>query len=201
MRGLFNMIALISTAIVMFYIGKGCAPECEVIKVFEVDSTLLKQKQVVIDSLKEEGRELEVIIVRQQDSLNKVLSDMSKIKSKSEYTLAMYRRNRATMNVPAQLTNCDSIVNEYAMYREACETFVQETDSLVSVMYVQSTNKDKIIAQQDETINDINMAYINSAANQKLYYDQANKNIKKKRTWQKVSAVLAGFLAVSLMAR
>jgi hypothetical protein len=163
MRNLFNMIALVATAFTMFYLGKSCTiKDCADTPVTVVDSSAinrLAEMYEIVDSIKEQNRELEVIIVRQQDSLT------------------------------------------YALYREACESYVITADSIMSEQYEINVAHKRTEALQQHVIEEFAEKY--NEALKLNGYTQTEKNIaeRKRKKWRNIAAGLAAFIGLSILAR
>jgi hypothetical protein len=205
MRNLFNMIALVATAFTMFYLGKSCTiKDCADTPVTVVDSSAinrLAEMYEIVDSIKEQNRELEVIIVRQQDSLTNVKQMLQYYEQRSARYVTLYTQAIQKKDMPAVIKSCDSIVFDYALYREACEDYVLTADSIMSEQYEINVAHKRTEALQQHVIEEFAEKY--NEALKLNGYTQTEKNIaeKRRKKWRNIAAGLAAFIGLSILAR
>jgi hypothetical protein len=205
MRNLFNMVALIATGFTMFYLGKSCTlKECATESVVVVDTSAinrLTEMYHALDSIKEENRELELIIVRQQDSLTNIKQMLNYYEQRSARYVTLYTQAIQKKDLPAVIKSCDSIVFDYALYREACEDYVETADSIMSALYDINVVHKRTEAMQQHVIEEFADKYNECL---KLNgYTQTEKNIaeKRRKRWRNIAAGLAAFIGLSALSR
>ena len=131
MRNLFNLIALVTVGFTMFYLGKSCSLKESGLPVIPIKvdtSALVKYRETkhILDSIKEENREMDMLIVAQQDELKATKLQLSTTSARAAKFSQLYNVAKRKLDTLSMLHNCDQMMEEYADYRYACETFVQE---------------------------------------------------------------------------
>jgi hypothetical protein len=201
MRNLYNLIAVIAVAFTMFYLGKSCGltndPPCPAVDLNE--SSLLVKKldstREILDSIKEENREMDLLIVAQQQELNLTRQLLNTTSEKADRFSRLYNVAKRKLDTVTMLHNCDSLNEQFAEYRYACETFVQESDSIISAMYVSNDTKQKIINDQDAMLDEVSAKYTKEVYSRMIAQTGEIHEAKKKKRWRDI-ALVAGFLAI-----
>lgn len=200
MRNLFNLIALIAVAFTMFYLGKSCGLKQQDLPVIlpPVDTSVLvkyRETKHILDSIKEENREMDIMIVAQQDEIKATRTLLSTTSERADKYAALYNVAKYKLDTLKMLRSCDDMVEEYAEYRYACETFVQESDSIISAMYVSNATKQKIINRQDTMLDEMSAKYTREVYARMVAQTGEIVEVKKKKRWRDI-AIVAGFLAI-----
>lgn len=200
MRNLYNLITVAAVAFTMFYLGKSCGLKQVAVPVIHtpVDTSILvkyRETQHILDSIKEENREMDMLIVAQQDELNLTRKLLNTTSEKADRVSRLYVVAKRKLDTVTMLHNCDSLQEEFAEYRYACETFVQESDSIISAMYVSSSEKQKVIDRQDAMLDEMSAKYTKEVYARMVAQTGEIVEVKKKRRWRDI-ALVAGFLAI-----
>ena len=200
MRNLFNLIAVIAVAFTMFYLGKSCGLKQQDLPVIQTPidtSALVKYRETkhILDSIKEENREMDMMIVAQQDELNLTRKLLNTTSVRADRYAQLYNVAKRKLDTLTMLHNCDQMVEEYAEYRYACETFVQEADSIISAMYASNDTKQKIITRQDAMLDEMSSKYTKEVYSRMVAQTGEITENKKKKRWRDI-AIVAGVLAI-----
>jgi hypothetical protein len=209
MRNLYNMIALIAVAFTMFYLGRSCTlqevgdcPDATIDSV-EYTRTIKKLDSTlhVLDSIKEENREMDITIVNQQDQLRITNTFLNTTEKRADSFATLYRKAKLRNDAPAMARNCDSIVTEYETYRFACDSYVQETDSIMSNMYVVNQRQDKMIKDLNGLVDELSMKYMESQSATMIAATGEQAEQRKKKRWRRISIILASVIGLNLITR
>lgn len=190
MKSIFNLTAIIGVAFTSFFIGKYYAGSIPPELATVVDSTV---NNALVDSLKEQTREMDMLITQQQDQLSATKKKVASAARQADTYLLLYTDAKERLDTLAMFTNCDQLAEEYTGYRIACDAFVQEADSIISAMYVAGETKNKIIAEQDTLIADLRGKFRVCTYDKLSAQSNSILENKKKKRWR-TAAIIGGVL-------
>jgi hypothetical protein len=110
-------------------------------------------------------------------------------RSQSRHAVATIKRDTVTI-----IASCDSIIEEYGLYREATEQFVATSDSIMSALYDANKMKEAAIIEHLGYMETVGIKY-------QILATQSMLDRQKKRKWQRIAAVLGVALGITLIAR
>jgi hypothetical protein len=203
------MIAITAVAFTAFYLGRSCtydevadcppagidtAAYTQTIKT--LDSTLH-----VLDSIKEENREMDVTIVNQQNQLAITKDFITTTAKRADSFAKLYIEAKTKNNVPAMTRNCDSIVAEYDTYRFACDSYVQESDSIMSNMFIVNQRQDQMIKDLNGLVDELSMKYTESVSTSMIAATGEMQEKKRKKKWRSIALIAAAIIGMNLLTR
>jgi hypothetical protein len=208
MRSLYNLIAVLAVAFTAFYLGRSCTLREVANRPVVTDTTMssllvkkLDSTMHVLDSIKEENREMDITIVNQQDQLRLTKEFMSSTAKRADDLAVLYHEAKAKKDVPAMLHNCDSIVQEYDTYRFACDSFVQEADSIMSNMYIINQRQDQMIKDLNGLVDELSMKYMESVSASMIATTGEMVEKKRKKKWRSIAIIAAAIVGMNLLTR
>jgi predicted ribosome quality control (RQC) complex YloA/Tae2 family protein len=113
----------------------------------------------------------------------------------------LYRKAKLRNDVPAMARNCDSIVTEYETYRYACDSYVQEADSIMSNMYIVNQRQDQIIKELNGVVEELSLKYMESQSATMIAATGEQAEQRKKKRWRRISIILASVIGLNLITR
>ena len=209
MRNLYNMIAIVAVAFTMFYLGRSCTlnqlPECPpaYIDTLAYAQTIktLDSTMHVLDSIKEENREMDIIVVNQQNQLTITKDFLTITSRRAEQFAKLYIEAKNRKDAVSMTRNCDSIVEEYDTYRFTCDAYVQEADSIMSNMYVVNARNEQMIKDLDALVFELSDKYQECVTQSMIAATGENAEKRKKKRWRTIAIAAAALIGLNILTR
>jgi hypothetical protein len=204
MKSLYNLIVVMAVAFTAFYLGRSCTLREVTATPVVIDSAMVKtldSTMHVLDSIKEENREMDITIVNQQDQLRLTKDFMATTAKRADELSVLYHEAKNRKDVVSMARNCDSIVEEYETYRFACDSYVQEADSIMSNMFIINQNQDQMIKDLNGLVDELSMKYMECVSASMVAATGEMVEKKRKKKWRSIAIIAAAIVGMNLLTR
>ena len=208
MKTLLQFASTIAIAAIMFMIGKGCGEQIIVPPPPVIDSADIWQVRAMMtkyhkraDSLAEENRELEVMIVRQQDELAAIKSNINVVERRASKYARMYDAAKQQLDTLTMISKCDSLRAEYEVYKQATQEFVDTADMIMGNLFKANNNLTDINADQRLIISNLNDRFEEAVYDKDVATIARREERKRTKFWRKATVIAAAVAGVLLIAR
>lgn len=194
-KSLISITVFTAIAVAAFYFGKriDTTTICPDYVLIDTLSQEIAKRDAEISSLKSELLALEEKQAGYVAQLDKQGKQLKVSKLKADTYASLYEQAKSDKDTVVAMAACDSVISEYATYKEACEDYVITADSIISVMYVRIDRDKQIIANQEKTIQTCRLGIIENRVDALTYKRKRNK-------WRAAAIIVATALGVSLIA-